>query len=69
MREEEENRRLKPKNKERRCVLLWRGEAAQQKAPCIILHKLSKQHTLFTKTHWRILKEQFVGQLGAMETH
>lgn len=59
----------------RMCVIV-EGEAARQKASCILLHKLRKltqththSHTHPLQTHWRILKEQFVGQLGDMETH
>lgn len=44
---EEENRRLKYEEEEVRCVSLWSDEAARQKAPQIILHKLRKDtHTL-----------------------
>lgn len=33
------------------CVLLWRGEAARQKASRILLHKLRKlTHTLYKHT-------------------
>lgn len=58
---------VKERKRRRRREDVCYCEAAQQKASCIFLHKL-KKHTL-CKTHWRILKEQFVGQLGDMETH